>query len=370
LEADKTFEDYLRKKNPEAKLLIKIFAIIGFVVMVLLLAGFIFIRINAPQLLEFSKGISESTVKVSLDSLEGAAFISGMKGCENVLPLESSSGVYISCLDGYIHSLGKDQSGKYIILKSFKAGEAVLGMTLAGEKGLFAAVCTGPLESWRSAGGAVYFISGDFNKMEKLTADHPSINGLCSDVEGNLYFTSSNFNYLNPEGSVYMAVRGEDGRFELPMTFIPDAGLANGLYFDPNNERIFFSNTIGGVYSFAPGAHDFKEEYLKTRFMEACDDLCTDSGGNIWMTDPGHSSIKMFNPGTNRLTRFVIEGMGQASSCRSRTENGIEMLFITELKKSNEIRNTEFDGRGALVLPAKSLLSLLEPVLIKNNSGP
>ena len=98
--------------------------------------------------------------------------------------------------------------------------------------------------------------------------------------------------------------------------------------------------------------------------MEGCDDLCTDSGGNIWITDPGQGTVKMFNPGTGRLTRFIIDGIGQASSCRIRVEGGLDVLYITELKSPSASKNESFNGRGVLVVPAQSLIKLLEPYLI------
>jgi len=82
------------------------------------------------------------------------------------------------------------------------------------------------------------------------------------------------------------------------------------------------------------------------------------------MTDPVYSTVKMYNPGTNRLVRFSITGIGQTSSCRIRSEAGQEMLYISELKKSHQLMSDNFDGRGVLVVPAQSLLQLLEPILI------
>ncbi|MFA4863950.1 MAG: hypothetical protein WC605_09285, partial [Bacteroidales bacterium] len=107
------------KKNPEVRLLIKILAIIGFVILILLLAGYVFIRVRTPQLLEFSKGTAELRITVKLDSLDGARFITGMNGCENLFLEDSSEGVYVSCLDGNIHHLDTDLSGKLVVQKSF-----------------------------------------------------------------------------------------------------------------------------------------------------------------------------------------------------------------------------------------------------------
>jgi len=357
----------MTKRNTEVRLLIKILAIIGFVIIFLLLAGYIFIRIQLPQMLEFSKGITEFRISVKLDSLDGARFITGMKGCENLFLEEGKRGFYVSSLDGKINYLGTDSSGFSGIDKSLKAGNAVMGLSVEKEGDLVAAVCINTLKEWRTRGGAIYRISHDLVTMEKITEDFPSMNGICIDSAGNLYFTSSNFNIFRPEGTIYRMLYKGYGLFESPQPYIPDAGLANGLFYDHFQDKIFFSNTFGGVYEFSPNENVLKDVYLKLRFMEACDDLCTDISGNIWMTDPGHSTVKMFNPGTNRLTRFSIEGIGQTSSCRIRSENGREMLYITELKKMQQPMSETFDGRGVLVVPAQSLLKLLKPLLSTKN---
>ena len=355
------------KRNSEVRLLIKILAIIGFVILFLLLAGYILIRVRAPQLLEFSKGIAEYRIIVKLDSLTEARFITGMNGCENLFPEDNSTGVYVSCLDGRIHYLDSDRSGNMAIRKSFKAGNAVMGLSVDKEGSLIAAVCNNSRKEWRTKGGSLYRVSRDLVTMEKISEDFPSLNGICFDSAGNIYFASSNFNIFNPDGTIYKMLYDGDGIFRSPEPFIKDAGLANGLYYDHFQDKIFFSNTMSGVYEFSPGENILKDVYLKLRFMEACDDLCTDISGNVWMTDPGYSTIKMFNPGTSYLVRFMIEGIGQTSSCRIRSENGREMLYITELKKTHQPMSANFDGRGVLIIPAQSLLKLLEPQLIKKN---
>jgi sugar lactone lactonase YvrE len=353
------------ERKTEVRLLYKILAIIGFVIIIALLAGYVFIRVRMPQLLEFSTGIKELKVTVKLDSLEGAAFITGMNGCENIYPVSGSKEVFVSCLDGYIHELLPDSSGKMAVAKSFKAGKAVTGLTADKQGRLIAGVCNNDLNEWRTKGGSIYRISPDLVKMERLSDDYPSINGVCIDSSGNIYFNSSNFNFFKPEGTIYRMLNKANGSFQAPQPYLSNVGLANGLYYDHFQDIIYFSNTLGGVYEFRPDINVLSPVYLKLRFMEACDDLCTDISGNVWMTDPGNSTIKMFNPGTNRLARFSIEGIGQTSSCRIRSENGLEMLYITELKKNYQPVSQNFDGRGVVIVPAQSLLKLLEPLITK-----
>lgn len=360
-------EKYLTKSKAEFGLLIKILGIIGFLVILILLAGYLFIRIRAPHMIEFSKGIVEYQVKISLNSLDGAQFIKGMNGCENILPVKDSSIVFVSCLDGNIHRLDYEHDGHYRIMKSYKAGEVVTGLAISADGSLFAAVCDYPIGDWTTKGGKIYRISSDLSAKEKVTGDYPSMNGICFDPDDNLYLTTSNFNYFRPEGQVLRMSKTIAGSFSQPEIYIPEAGLANGLFYDERQNIIFLSNTLDGIYDFSASEKSLNEVYLKLKFMEACDDLCTDISGNVWMTDPGMSTVKVFNPGTNRLVRFVIDGIGQTSSCRIRSEKGQEMLFITELKQSQRPTSGNYDGRGVLVVPANSLLKLLESILINNN---
>ena len=352
----------MKKRNPEVRLLMKILAIIGFVILFLMLAGYVFLRVRAPQLLEFSKGVTESRISIKLDSLDGASFIAGMSGCENILPVNNSTEAYVSCLDGYIHILDADSAGIMAIRKSARVGNAVMGLSLDPEGNLIAAICDNDLKEWRSKGGSLYQLSRDLDEKQRISEDFPSMNGICTDRAGNIYFASSNFNFFHPLGTVYRMNATGYGLYGSPEPAIRDAGLANGLYYDRSQDLVFFSNTIGGVYELTPGEDILEEVYLKLRFMEACDDLCTDISGNIWMTDPGQSTVKIFNPGTGRLVRFVVEGIGQTSSCRIRSENGLEMLYITELKQKQQPMSETFDGRGVLVVPAQSLLKQLEPI--------
>jgi sugar lactone lactonase YvrE len=282
--------------------------------------------------------------------------------------VKNSEGIYVSCLDGYIHYLDKDPSGEFRISKSLKAGSAVTGLALSEDNTLFAVIYTCPLEEWKTTGGSVYRVDAELNSAEKISENFPAMNGICFDGLGNLYFTSSNFNFINPEGKIFRMNRGIDGAFGRPVPYFENVGLANGLYYDATRNIIYFSNTTGGIYEFTPGDSTFNEVYLKLKFMESCDDLCSDISGNIWMTDPGQATVKMYNPGTGRLFRFNIEGFGQASSCRIRSENGMEMIYISELSKLNKPMSQIFNGRGVLAVPAQTLLKLMEPVLINKTS--
>ena len=353
-------------KNPEIRLLVRVLAIIGFLLVVLALSAYVFLRIKAPYLLQFSRNVEEHRITVSLDSLENARFIAGMNGCENLALDVTDMNLYITCLDGYIHHLDGANVAELEIIKSAKAGTQAIGITFGRDGYLYIAVNDGAVEDWMTRGGAVYRFSKDLDSNWRITENYPSINGLACNSSGDLYFASSNFKFLRPEGKIYKIQADDLKPGAISEIFYEDKGLSNGLYYDQSQDKIYYSNTIVGVYDFSPGSPVLEEVYLKLRFMEACDDLCTDISGNVWMTDPGYSTVKMYNPGTNRLVRFDIKGIGQTSSCRIRTEMGQEMLYITELKKVQKPMKQEFDGRGLLVVPTRSLIKLLEPVLIKN----
>jgi sugar lactone lactonase YvrE len=241
-----------------------------------------------------------------------------------------------------------------------------MGLAIGRDGMLYAANSSGAPGEWMTKGGGIFRFSRSLDFFERLTEDYPAINGIACDSSGNIYFATSNFSFLNPEGWIYKLVSEPGKPLAVPEVFIHDSGISNGLYYDKNQDKIYYSNTIVGVYDFTPGQPELNEVYLKLRFMEACDDLCTDISGNVWMTDPGYSTVKMFNPGTGRLARFNIKGVGQTSSCRIRTEKGVEMLYITELKSAQKPMSRDYDGRGVLVVPTSSLIRLLEPVLLHN----
>ncbi len=351
-------------KNPEARIGMKILAALGFLIIAVLIGGFAFLKIRSPQLLEFSKGIQEIDLKLQLDSIEGAYFLHGMTACENIYLDNDSTLFYVTSLQGDIYQVDTSWDKKYKILNTVRAGTMALGITKGSDGLLYVVISRNRPDDWKTKGAGLFSMSGNLDSIQRLTPDFPSMNGLTCDGQGNLYFASSNFQVFHPQGAIYIMKYAGGGKYGEPSVFIDDAGLANGMYYSKEEDEVIYSNTIGGVYSFIPGADITQVVYLKLKFMEACDDLCTDISGNIWMTDPGYSTIKVLNPGTGKLIRFNIEGVGQTSSCRIRTEKGVEMLYITEIKQKQEPMSNNFDGRGVLIVPAQSLLKIAQPLLL------
>jgi len=350
----------MSKRNPEIRLLMKILAVAGFIVLLVILGGYVFLRVKAPHLLEFSEGIQEIRIEVELDSLANARFYPGMEGCENLALDPAGYGFFVTALNGSVYRLDGPGKDSIRIVKSIQAGSTVTGICRVSDTLLAVVVNLNSAEEWKSTGGAVFLMNDKLEMVEQLTANFPSANGICADSEGHLYFASSNFNFLSPEGAIFRLEKDTNGHYSSPKPYIQDIGLANGLFYDARQDRVFFSNTVGGVFSVLAGQKDFRAEYLKIRFLEACDDLCTDQSGNLWMTDPGYSSVKVFNPGTGKLVRFVIKGIGQTSSCRIRNENGKEIIYLAELKRDQKPTSEVFDGRGVIRIPASDLWRLVE----------
>ena len=340
-------------------LAVRILAILGFAILLVLLAGYLFILIRSPLALKFSKGVEEVRIDVPIDSLADVFFLEGIIGAENLYLDDSSLAFYVTDLNGSIHHCDTLPGGGLGIIKSLPAGSRAFGID-KGPDGSFYAAITGPGKDWKTDGASIYRVSPELDSLVRLTDDFRAMNGVACDDGRMLYFASSNFRTFNPKGALYQARLNDDGSMATPQIVFDDPGLYNGLCYDPRQDLLFFSNTIGGAYCFSPGDTNFKEVFLKTRFMEACDDLCTDVAGNVWMTDPGYSTIKMFNPGTNRLIRFNIIGIGQTSSVRIRNEQGHEVLYMTELKRTHQPASDVFDGRGVFVIPARSLLARME----------
>jgi len=341
---------------PQFRLALRIFSIAGFVILFLILAGFLFLKIRLPELLEFSKGIKEVSVETTLGSLNGMQVLEGVAGAENLCFLPGQSGFFVSDLDGRIHFADRDEGGTYRVIRSIRPGTAVSGICALSDSLLAVVVSRNPKEEWTSKGGAVFLMPASMDTLIRISGDLPSANGLCADSQGNLYLASSNFRIMRPEGNIYQLEKRPDGSYASPAPLFDNAGLANGLFYDARQDLIFFSNTTGGTFRFKPGEKNCQPVYLKLHFAEACDDLCTDISGNLWMTDPGSSMIKIFNPGTSHLMRLIVPLAGQISSCRIRNENGHEMVYLTQLKKLNHPAGSLFDGEKVFIVPAKEIL--------------
>jgi sugar lactone lactonase YvrE len=328
-------------------------------ILVLGIGAYAYFRISSPHLLRRARGVDEQIIRATLEDLTEAVFIQGMHGAENLYLDQESQRVYVTDLQGYVHLLDGSSWQNVSIAKSLQLGTYALGIDRGPDDWLYVGVSNGTAEDWTTAGGALFKLDMELEELFKITENYPALNGVAFDNEGRCYFAAvSTYSFLHPKGEVYMMDISPEGGHTKPKLLLSDVGLANGLHYNAVTNRMYLSNTIERVMAFTPGQPTLEESYLKTQYMEAVDDLCVDSQGNLWMTDPFEGLVKMYDPESKRLIRYVIDGVGQTSSCGFRVEDGQEILYVTELKKERNPLSMEFDGRGILILPLNSLTQL------------
>jgi hypothetical protein len=343
----------------EIRIAYRVLAIIGTIIVLVVIAGYIFLRFNSPYFFKFSNDVEVTEVNVDRQDLEGLFFYGGLNGCENLLLDENSMRLWVTDLSGNLSEYNGQARDGLQLIRQIKLGEMLTGITMGPDSTLLVAVSDGSSEEWMDEGGRIVTIDTLFTSWDYITSNFPSLNGMSMSAEWEtLLFSTSNFNPFNPVGSIFMTGRVE-GRWEEPAIAIPEFGLANGVWYDRYLDRYLLSNTVEGVYVLEKSDVEPRPVYFKTSFLEVTDDLCGDPQGNIWMTDPGNSTLKVLFYKDNKLVRFSIKGIGQTSSCRMRTENGQRILYFTELKQKHNLRSQVFDGRGVFSVPLNELLELI-----------
>ena len=338
---------------------VKILVGIVGVLILFFITGGIYIYCTAPHLFRFSEHVTESVVKRHIKDIEGSVFIHGMQGCENVYVDSMSMAVYVTALDGFIYLLDGPSREALKIVGSKRVGTFALGIDKGPDGNIYVGVCSRDQKGWIDPGGAIHRLDPGLTREEILTGEYPGLNGLAFDADGNLYFASARFNMfeaLNPRGNIFVMQVDKTGIAAKPDLFLKNIGWANGVYYHPPMNVVFFSNTIEGVFSFSPGNRLYQPVYYKTKFMESCDDLCVDSRGRLWMTDPGNSFLKMYDSANNTLVRFIVDGVGQTSACEIRREAGKEIIYVTELKQSQSPMGKVYDGRGVVIVALDALM--------------
>lgn len=301
----------------------------------------------------------EKVVVVHMDSLDDAQFYGDMIACENCFPDPGSNRLYVTSLTGHVYLLDGDSGEALAICKEIRPGGYALGIDKGPDGKIYIAIAPGTTDrEWKTPGGHVARFDVDLESPEILTDLYPAINGLAFDHTGTCYIASSNFNFLFPRGTIERFTVCPDGNIANAEPYITSMGMANGLCHDPASGRVLYTDTLetaGFLREGADGGGSLDVLYRKTFMTEAFDDLCTDSRGSVWMTDPNRKTIKRYDPETDTLVRYTIEGFGQASSCRIRLEKGEEILYITELKGPVKNKNDPYNGRGVLRVPVRSL---------------
>jgi streptogramin lyase len=341
----------------EFKVLYRIFAIAGTLLVVAVIAGYIYLRVNSPHFFQFSGELSTTTVDIHIDSLSTAYFLQGMQGCENLWLDDTSFRMYVTDLSGHIYLVDGAGRQSLAILKKKRVGEMAMAAAASKKGELFFTASEVPFDEWIEVGGYLYRSRPDLDSIEKFAGPWPSANGIGIGKSGKVYVTSGNANPFNPEGKIIAVDPANPGREEV---VIEEAGTANGFWFEPSGDRFLYSNTVEGVFEVNIETGLVTPVYFKTAFFEFTDDICRDSKGNLWMTDPATSTVKLLIPTDSLLIRFDIKGFGQASSCRTRLEPEGEVLYISEINQKQNIRATDYDGRGVLSVRLEELYGLLD----------
>lgn len=301
----------------------------------------------------------EKEIAIHVDDLEAAQFYQGMEACENCYPDPDANRLYVTGLTGHVYLLDGKSGKTLTIRKQIRPGGYALGIDKGPDGKIYIAVAPGRSDrEWKKNGGYIARFDTGLGSMEILTDLFPSINGLAFDADGTCYLATSNFNFLFPQGTIERFTVCPDGSIANAESYITSMGMANGLYHDPASGRVLYTDTLetaGFLRESADGGGSLDVLYRKTSMTEAFDDLCTDTRGRVWMTDPNRRTIKQYDPATDTLVRYTIEGFGQASSCRIRLEKGEEILYITELKSPEKNKENPYNGRGVLRVPVRSL---------------
>ncbi len=342
-----------------AQMIRRVAGIITGVAILIVLGGYVYVRISAPHVFATAQDIDEVRVTIALSELRGATFLDGMDSAENLYVETDGLRVYVTDLDGHVHLLDGPSREQLKIVKSMRLGQYGLGIDKGPDGFLYVGFSQFGKKGWIEKGGAVYRIDRELEGTVKVTTNYPTLNGLACDNEQHCYFASSNMDFLSPAGNVYRMQVKNDGSHSVPEIWLEDVGLANGLHYDADRNRLLLSNTMETVSSFASGDRDLAAVYRKTRYLEATDDICTDSRGTLWMSDLWHGTVKNYDPETKRLVRFDIEGIGQTSACGIRQEEEGEVLYLAEIKTRRAPLSDFYDGRGILIVPLESLTSFV-----------
>ena len=288
-----------------------------------------------------------------MNDLNGAQFLKGMSGAENIYLDNSAHTIYVTDLRGTVYLVAGSARGELRIEDSIHVGELALGI-VEGKDGYLYVGATryAEKEYLTGKGGSLHRVSKDLKHSEVLFSGFPGINGLAADPGGNLYFTTGNLRFLKPEGRLYkVPFDSTRNCYDEPVVISDDLGSANGLYYSDYYAALILTETFGGVSMVYIPSHTRRTILDKTKMIEGFDDVTVDSEGRIWVAEPVGGCIKVFDPHEKKLTRFHIEGVGVGSSCRIGTnKNNEEVIYISERqhKKNN-------DGRGLIAIPINQL---------------
>lgn len=292
------------------------------------------------------------TIKIDTTDNDSITFIQKMESCENIYLPVGSSEVYVTDLHGSLYLLDGKNHSSLEIIKEVNYGKYMLGVVGNNDDKIFAVEGK---QKWLSEGGRIRVFDNGLNSLGVIAEGYPGINGMTMDNDHNIYFATGNMNPFKTDGAIYRMLLSDEGTYGHPEVYINTEGSANGIFYNEIDKSIVFTETFSGVNKIDMTGKNVELVFGKSRLVEAFDDLCVDSNGNYWVADTPTGFIKMYNPRTKNVTRFIFKDVGIASSCKTRVENGKEILYITEISKRRG--NLKHNGRGIIIVPVDYLLN-------------
>jgi sugar lactone lactonase YvrE len=324
---------------------------------VILLVGLVAFTFSVPHLVVFSSDTSDRTVELRLKSSDRTVFVLGMVGCENLCLDQHSRALFVTDLTGRVYRVDGPTRALLSVVKSRRIAERnCLGVDIGPDSMIYVGATDG---EWQETGGAIWRVDPDLSRAVKVAITPPGLNGVAFDDSGELFFVTGNMDLVTPDGAIYRVRFDSTRTVGTPEIVIPGLNGGNGLHWNKLIQRMYVTD-FTGVLRTDSAMTAVEQVYRKAKTFEFSDDLCVDSDGRLWIADPGNSFVKMYDPTADTIVRFVIDGLGQASACAIREEDGEEILYVTELKKpGNKLLSNLYDGRGVVSIPVIDLLSRL-----------
>jgi len=293
-----------------------------------------------------------SLIKKEYNKINNLIFVKGMNGAENIYLENDSQKFYATDCSGTVYLIDGETREDLKIIKQKKLGDEYkycLGIDKGPDNFMYVGASG---KNWLKKGGAIFKMNMNLENAKKVTDYYVGMNGLCIDKKSNIYFASGNMNLINDKGKIYKMNKNQKGGYDSPEILIDNLGTANGLFYDKKNDLLFYTEVFKGASVF--NLNTLKKVFLfgRTKLVEGFDDLCVDKMGNVWVGDQPDGFIKKYDPVNNTVTKYKIAGMGVASSCRIRVENGEEIIYIAEIKQPG---SKKYDGRGVMSFPIKEL---------------
>ncbi len=269
-----------------------------------------------------------------------APYVGGMKGVEN-LAFDGEGNLFVTGLDGTLYHVvpTKDQNAGRIE-DEIRLGRMCLGIAVAPDKSLYVAAENEKKQR------RIYRVSRDFSVISAVSPFIPGLNGMAADATGRLFFAASNESPFEPAGRILTAVMGRDETFAQPEVFLDGLGLVNGLSFSPDEQTLYFTETLRGVFSLDMATRKKTLLFDPHGWLPVIDDLAVAPDGTVWVCFNSKKALLPIRDGHAIGRLYPVPGMGAPSSCRFGKGPGFrpDRLYVTEFGLSG--RSLVKNGRG------------------------